>query len=44
MKVDVEGADTWVLQGCERLLKAKLIKEIWFEAEQTTYGEPWDLS
>lgn len=31
LKVDVEGADTWVLMGCERLLKAKLIKEVHFE-------------
>jgi FkbM family methyltransferase len=31
MKIDVEGADTWVLQGCEKLLKAKLINEIWYE-------------
>jgi FkbM family methyltransferase len=31
LKVDVEGADAWALMGCERLLKAGVIKEIWFE-------------
>lgn len=31
MKVDTEGADTWVLMGAEKLLKAKRIKEIHFE-------------
>jgi len=31
LKVDVEGADTWALMGCERLLKPKLVEEIWFE-------------
>jgi FkbM family methyltransferase len=31
LKVDVEGADTWALMGCERLLKAGLVKEVWFE-------------
>jgi len=31
LKVDVEGADTWVLMGCERLLRERRIVEIWFE-------------
>lgn len=31
MKVDTEGADTWVLMGAEKLLKEKRIKEIHFE-------------
>jgi len=31
LKVDVEGADAWALMGCERLLAAKTIEEIWFE-------------
>jgi FkbM family methyltransferase len=35
LKVDVEGADTWVLIGCEGLLKEKRIRQIFFE--QNTY-------
>jgi FkbM family methyltransferase len=31
LKVDVEGADAWALIGCERLLKAGLVREIWYE-------------
>jgi FkbM family methyltransferase len=31
MKIDVEGADTWVLMGAEKLLLEKRIKEIHFE-------------
>jgi FkbM family methyltransferase len=31
MKVDTEGADAWALMGCERLLKAGAVREIWFE-------------
>ena len=31
LKIDVEGADTWVLEGCERLLRDKRIKRIFFE-------------
>jgi FkbM family methyltransferase len=31
LKVDIEGADTWALKGCERLLQAQRIKQIWFE-------------
>ena len=31
LKIDVEGADTWVLRGCEGLLKAAQIRLIFFE-------------
>jgi FkbM family methyltransferase len=31
LKIDVEGADTWVLFGCEALLKKKRIGTIFFE-------------
>ncbi len=31
LKIDVEGADTWVLYGCEQLLKEKRIGMIFFE-------------
>jgi FkbM family methyltransferase len=31
LKVDTEGADTWVLEGCEALLEAKRIRNIFFE-------------
>ena len=31
LKIDVEGADTWVLYGAERLLKERCIKNIFFE-------------
>lgn len=31
LKVDVEGADAWALTGCDRLLRAKVVQEIWFE-------------
>jgi FkbM family methyltransferase len=31
LKIDVEGADTWVLLGCEALLKQKRISTIFFE-------------
>jgi FkbM family methyltransferase len=31
LKVDVEGADAWALMGCERLLKAGMVQEIWYE-------------
>lgn len=31
LKIDVEGADTWVLQGAEQLLKQRRIKAIFFE-------------
>lgn len=31
LKIDVEGADTWVLHGCEKLLEQDKIKTIFFE-------------
>ena len=31
LKVDVEGADTWVLQGAEPLLRSRTIEHIFFE-------------
>ena len=31
LKIDVEGADTWVLFGCEQLLREKRIRTIFFE-------------
>ena len=31
LKVDAEGADTWVLTGCEKLLEKRLIGSICFE-------------
>lgn len=31
LKVDIEGADTWALMGCERLLVSRLVGEVWFE-------------
>lgn len=31
MKIDVEGADTLVIKGCEKLLKEKMIGTIFFE-------------
>jgi FkbM family methyltransferase len=32
LKIDIEGADTWALMGCERLLRNGRVREIWFEA------------
>jgi FkbM family methyltransferase len=31
LKVDIEGADAWALMGCEKLLAAKSVGEVWFE-------------
>jgi hypothetical protein len=31
LKIDVEGADTWVLQGAEQLLRRQRISHIFFE-------------
>jgi FkbM family methyltransferase len=31
LKIDAEGADTWVLMGCEKLLRNRLIGSICFE-------------
>lgn len=35
LKVDTEGADTWALMGCERILRAGNVQEIWFEENRT---------
>lgn len=34
LKIDVEGADTWVLQGCAELFRQKRIQVIFFEQNQ----------
>lgn len=31
LKVDIEGADTWALMGCERLLQRRSVREVWYE-------------
>lgn len=31
LKIDVEGADTWVLQGAKNLLKQRRLRRIYFE-------------
>ncbi|HAY23154.1 MAG TPA: hypothetical protein DCY27_13535 [Desulfobacterales bacterium] len=31
LKVDIEGADAWAIMGCEKMFRAKAVKEIWFE-------------
>ncbi len=45
LKVDVEGAELMVFQGCEKLLKKKAIKHIYFEQNApgaTSMGFPID--
>ena len=39
LKIDVEGADTWVLYGCENLLRARRIKRIYFEQNSSRMAE-----
>lgn len=39
LKIDVEGADTWVLFGCEKLLQAKRIGAIYFEQNTTRMAQ-----
>lgn len=39
LKIDVEGADTWVLYGCEKLLKKKQIRKIFFEHNNVRMAE-----
>lgn len=39
LKIDVEGADTWVLYGCEQLLKKKKIHRIFFEQNKKRIQE-----
>ncbi len=31
LKIDVEGADTWVLEGCRRLLECQRIARVFYE-------------
>ena len=31
MKIDVEGADTWVIKGCENLFRSRLVDIVYFE-------------
>jgi hypothetical protein len=31
LKIDAEGADTWVLEGCEGLLRVRAVREVWYE-------------
>jgi FkbM family methyltransferase len=31
LKIDAEGADTWVIMGANELLRAKRIRRVWFE-------------
>jgi FkbM family methyltransferase len=38
LKVDIEGADTLALMGCERLLKAKTIQQVWYEQNKPRMG------
>ncbi|HEY9300706.1 MAG TPA: FkbM family methyltransferase, partial [Phormidium sp.] len=35
LKIDTEGADTWVLQGAEGLLRSHKIRHIFFEENAT---------
>jgi len=35
LKIDTEGADTWVLEGCEELLRTKRIRNVFFETNPT---------
>ncbi len=39
LKIDVEGADTWVLQGCERLFREKAVRQIHFEQNKPRLRE-----
>jgi hypothetical protein len=39
MKIDIEGADTWVLMGAEALLRDKLIGRIFYEENTTRMRE-----
>lgn len=38
LKIDIEGADTWALMGCEELLRERRIGEVWFEENQSRMG------
>ncbi|MEO6212383.1 MAG: FkbM family methyltransferase [Vicinamibacterales bacterium] len=45
LKVDAEGADAWVLEGCDGLLRTGAIREVWYEQNKprmTALGIPLD--
>lgn len=47
LKVDIEGADSWALMGCDRLLKRRAVAEIWYEQNKPrmrALGIPLDLA
>lgn len=31
LKVDIEGADAWALMGCDKMLRRRSVREVWFE-------------
>lgn len=31
LKIDIEGAEAWALNGCDRLLRQRAVREVWFE-------------
>jgi FkbM family methyltransferase len=31
LKIDTQGSDTWILYGCEALLRTRRVREVWFE-------------
>ena len=39
LKIDTEGADTWVLYGAEKLLRQKRIQHIFFETNHARMGQ-----
>jgi FkbM family methyltransferase len=45
LKIDAEGADSWILNGCERLLREGRVRHIFFERNRgrmTQLGIEWD--
>lgn len=47
LKVDIEGADTWALMGCDRFLRAGVVREIWYEQNKprmAALGIPLDAA
>jgi len=47
LKVDTEGADAWVLEGCDRLLRARAVREVWYEQNKprmSALGIPADAA
>jgi len=45
LKIDAEGADTWVLMGAEQLLRARRVRHVFFERNQprmTQLGIKWN--